>query len=438
MPRNQMASAGISIKRRYWWEVQLKTRVDVAIIGAGPYGLSIAAHLSAVDVEHRVFGVPMESWQAHMPPGMYLKSDPVYSNLSDPEANFTLEEYSREQRFAYDPYKIPVSLQNFISYGRAFQARWVPQVEVRRLVTLRTSNPGHELTFDYGELVIARNVVIATGVVPFKHTPTDLLHLPKTLVSHSGDYGPLDALKGKEVIILGSGSSALDLAALLSMQGSSVTVIARNPQLEFQPTPGSHNLSLLRRQLRRLYAPSSHGLGDGWHMRICAEAPQLFHVLPDKIRSAILSRTLGPSGGYFIRDQVEEKVTLKLGRVLKKAEEHRGRVRLTTITSNGAHETIDSDHIVAATGYKVDMHRLDFLSDSTLQGLRMVNNTPILSTDFESSVQGLYFVGLASARSFGPALRFVMGTVHPARRLARVLPGSLLRHSISMSAATSS
>jgi thioredoxin reductase len=380
-----------------------------------------------------VFGVPMESWMCHMPPGMYLKSNAESTNLFDAESSFTLANFCRENRLDYHSYGMPVKLTNFIAYGNAFQRRFVHQVEPQRLIALEPAAHGHELRFDHGESVTARHVVLATGVLPFRHTPRELASLPAALLSHSGDYGPLDRLCGKEVAVVGSGSSALDIAALLSTQGSVVTVVARSPQLEFQPSPAGRDPPFLSRALRRIYAPSSHGLGDGWVMRVCANAPQFVHVLPDQIRFALLSNTLGPSGGYCIREQIETKVTLKLGHAVEHAEERGGQVRLTTVNRSGTRETICSDHVVAATGYKVDLRRLGFLTGDTLAKLRMTDHTPILSSDFESSVPGLYFAGLTAARSFGPVLRFVMGAVYPARRLGRLLPRSLRRQSVSMS-----
>jgi thioredoxin reductase len=415
----------------------MNTQLDVAIIGAGPYGLSVAAYLEAAGVEHRVFGVPMESWSNNMPPGMCLKSLGLSSSLYDPQSNFTLADFSRENGISYDPVNVPVKLENFISYGRAFQERFVPDVTQQRLVELCATDFGHELNFDNGETVTAQHVVLATGVVPFKYTPSGMAHLPAALLSHSGDFGPLDRLKGKAVTVLGSGSSALDIAALASMQGGTVTLIARSSKLEFQPAPVRRNQSLIGRVLRRAYAPPSHGIGDGWGMLICADAPQFIHGLPDRWRAAILNNTLGPSGGYFIRDQIEQHVTLKLGRSIQQIDERNGGVQLTTVDRDGVRETLQSDHVVAATGYRVDLRQLAFLSAETLKRIRMVEHTPILSANFESSVPGLHFVGLAAARSFGPVLRFVMGAVHPARRLAQFLPRSLLRRSISMPAAIS-
>jgi thioredoxin reductase len=396
----------------------MMTELNIAIIGAGPYGLSVAAHLTAAGVDHRIFGPPMDMWRNHMPPGMYLKSYGESSSLFDRQSALTLERFCAAHRIAYHDSRVSVRLDTFVAYGMAFQKRFVPHLEPKRLVALRPAGSSHELEFDDGERVVARNVVLAIGVIPYRHTPRELGHLPRAICSHSSDYGSLDALERKHVTVVGGGSSALDLAALLSERRAAVTVVTRSQQLHFQVPPGPRG-SLMRRILR----PTSNGLGDGWLMCMCAEAPWLFRFLPDRTRLHILANNLGPSGGYFIREQVETRVTLKTGRSIERAEEKGGRVRLVTIDASGSRETIESEHLIAATGYRVDLRRLEFLGGDTLRRIRMVDGTPILSSDFESSVPGLYFLGLTAARTFGPVMRFVVGAVHPARQLTRRLGG---------------
>lgn len=410
--------------------------LNVAVIGAGPYGLSIAAHLDAAGIEHRVFGVPMESWQRNMPTGMFLKSYGESSDLYDPKSSLTLEEFCRTKGLPYHDSNVPVSLDTFVAYGTAFQERFVPRVERTRLVALAAAERGHRLTFDSGETLIARHVVLAIGVLPFKFTPPNLTHLPATLASHSSDFGSLRPLAGKEVAVVGGGASALDMAALLSKQGSKVTLISRGTELHFQSEPQSEPIGA-KRLLRRMLSPTANGLGSGWLMTICGRAPEIIHALPDRARLAILNNYLGPSGGYFVRTQVTQSTTTKMGRVIEKAEEHAGRVRLSLVDLSGARETIESDHLIAATGYKIDLGKLGFLDQATVERLRTIDNTPVLSRNFESSVRGLYFVGLSSARSFGPVMRFVVGAVHPARRLARIFAASGARRPIAVAASMS-
>jgi thioredoxin reductase len=403
-------------------------QLDVAIIGAGPYGLSIAAHLRGAGVDHRIFGTPMDFWQCHMPPGMLLKSDGAGSDLSDPEGRLTLAAFCREQGIDHHPNLLPVALETFVAYGIAFQARVAPRVEAKRLVALTGTGVGHRLDFDDGESVSVRHVIMATGVLPFAHIPDELAHLPAELASHSSNYGPLDALEGREVVIVGGGSSGLDFAALLHERGSPVTVVARTARPNIHTPPLAH-LS----RLRRLRYPSSR-IGGGWLLRICDDAPQLIHLLPEQQRLALVRNTLGPSGGYFIRDRVVGRVPLKYGRIVERAEERGGRVVLHTVGRGGTREAIAGDHVLMATGYRVDLDRLAVLAAEVRARIRMVQQTPVLSANFESSVPGLYFVGTASANSFGPVMRFAIGAVHPARRLARHLRKALVRRLVAVPA----
>ena len=94
------------------------TSVDVAVIGAGPYGLSLAAHLRARGVEHRIFGEPMAAWKSNMPPGMLLKSYPWASSISDPGSDFTVKNFCTERALPYHDELMPLPLNRFIEYGK--------------------------------------------------------------------------------------------------------------------------------------------------------------------------------------------------------------------------------------------------------------------------------------------------------------------------------
>jgi hypothetical protein len=392
-----------------------KPQLNVAIIGAGPYGLSIGAHLRAAQIEHRIFGIPMETWRRHMPPGMYLKSYGESSNLFDAHATYPLQEFAREHQLLYHPTRFPVSLATFIAYGKAFQQRYVPHITRARLIAHRAAAHTHELQFDDGETVFARHVMLAVGCLAFKYIPPILGDLPAELRSHSSAYGPIEHLAGKRVIIVGGGASALDLAALLSLQGTAVTLVARANDLHFQNYPGGR-----RSALQRIIAPNASGLGAGWLLRACT-MPQLVRLLPDWMRSAILSNTLGPSGGYFIRKRVEAAVRLRLGQAIEQVGQQGAQIYLRVVDARGVRTTIVGDHLIAATGYRVDLRQLPFLNRDTLRQVRTIHGAPVLSRHFESSLPGLYFAGLASGLTFGPLMRFVAGATHPARALTLML-----------------
>jgi thioredoxin reductase len=392
------------------------TSVDVAIIGAGPYGLSIAAHLGARGIDFRIFGEPMQTWRRNMPPGMFLKSDGKGSDISDPGEDFTLAEFCRTFRVPYDPTHIPVKLETFAAYGDAFQQRFAPRVERRQLTRLERSGERFDLHFDDGEWLTARHVIISVGVVPLQYVPDMFATLPAELVSHSSEFGSLERLDGRDVTIVGAGSSALDLAALSLERGTPVTVVTRAERVVFHGEPSTVRRDLLS----RIREPDSK-MGAGWVLRICDDAPWFIHALPDRLRLKILNKMLGPSGGYFVRDKVLGEATLKCGRTILSAAVGGDKVLLRTQAADGSQETIASDHLILATGYRPDVEKLAFLSGEIRRGLELIEKAPVLSRNFESSVPGLYFAGFMAAPSFGPVMRFVAGTPHPARQLARHL-----------------
>lgn len=397
--------------------------IDVAIIGAGPYGLSLGAYLRANGVEHRIFGKPMEPWKTGMPPGMLLKSHPWSSSLYDPTSSFTVKQFCAEQAIPYHDSLMSLPLETFAAYGESFQKRFAPGVEPKMLMALRQADNGFIATFDDGDVVAAHRVVLAIGVHPFMYVPTDLARLPKELWSHSGEHGRIDGFRDKKVAILGGGSSATDLAALLVAQGASVSLIARSGALKFgaraqQPT--SSLASYLKGCLRPLANPTS-GLGSGWPLKFYAEWPGIFHGLPAPLRRRIVRTTLGPLGHAAVKEQVLGNAKLYLDRNLESARSRGGKVDLRLIARDGDCTTLEADHIVAATGYRTDLRKIGFLAPELLSRIQSIDNNPVLSRAYETSVPGLHFVGPAAADSFGPVCRFVFGAIHPARDIARHL-----------------
>ena len=114
----------------------MNSAFEVAIVGAGPYGLSLAAHLQSRGIHFAIFGPPMEVWRQHMPQGMLLKSDGFASNLSDPNGSFTLKQFCGENGLPYDDTRLPVPLETFVNYGLAFQEKMVPHLDSRRVTKI--------------------------------------------------------------------------------------------------------------------------------------------------------------------------------------------------------------------------------------------------------------------------------------------------------------
>jgi hypothetical protein len=388
--------------------------VDVAIIGAGPYGLSIAAHLAGRGADFRIFGSPMHTWRTSMPEGMVLKSEGNGSNLYDPEGEMPMSRFCADRGLPYQDIGLPIPLSTFIDYGIAFQQRFVPRLEDRHVTQVIPTSYGFDLHLGDGEVAPARRVIVAAGIRAYEYMPPELADLPNELASHSAMHVKVDRFAGQEVAIIGGGASAINLAPLLLRVGAKVTVIARRPAIAFCGPPIERTL------WDRIKEPES-GLGTGWRSWACCAMPMVFHAMPEPFRVMIVRKHLPAAPGWTLQPQVEGIVPMHLGARLARAEASGGRVQLHLDLLDGGSKVVTADHVIAGTGYRVDMRRLAFLGPSVLDRLSCVENTPRLSRWFESSVPGLHFVGTAAANSFGPMMRFAYGAGFVSRRLSGYL-----------------
>ena len=386
----------------------------VAIIGAGQYGLSIAAHLRARGIDFRIFGKPMHSWREQMPAGMFLKSEGFASSLSTPDADFTLARFCADEGHPYSDTGTPVARETFVDYGLAFQRRYVPDLETRLVTGLDRRYGRFELRLEDGTTLTAGRAVVATGLTYFRHLPPILAGLPASLLTHSSEHHDLRRFEGRHVTVIGSGASALDLMAELQAAGADAQLVTRRSRLAW-------TMPAERAGWKR-WLPKS-GLGPGWRNRFYAYAPMLFRALPAARRRHILRTWLGPSGSWTVKDRVE-RMPLLLGYTPQSAEVSGDRVLLRISGPDAAQREIATDHVIAATGYRVDLQRLSFFAEGLAARVQAVDAMPVLSGEFQSSVPGLYFVGLASGFTFGPLMRFVLGTDYTARRIARHLAGA--------------
>ena len=386
---------------------------QVAIVGAGPYGLAAAAHLRSANVAQRVFGKAMESWQRHMPAGMLLRSYWEGSHISDPHGDLTLDRYQRALRVRLPR---PVRRDDFISYGQWFQRQAVPDLDSRRVTRIEAASKCFRLTLDDGELMSAQRVVIATGITSFARRPQTFNSLPPSLASHSSEHDDLGRFAGKCVVVVGGGQSALESAALLRDSGATVEVIVRALQVHWlrYGTPLHAWLHHRANPLRRiLYPPSDVGPpGLNW----IVDTPDLFRRLPLTVHSRIARRAIRPAGAGWLRPRMSG-VKITTGRVINSANLVGQQVQL--MLDDGTERYVD--HILLATGYHVDISRCAFLAPDLVRALRLTDGYPELSAGFEASLPGLHFLGAAAAGTFGPLMRFVAGTKYAASALTRCI-----------------
>jgi FAD-dependent urate hydroxylase len=391
------------------------SETDVAIIGAGPYGLSLATYLRRHGVAHRIFGVPMETCR-RMPRGLNLKSLGFATTIPNPLGHPTFPEYCRAR--GLEDYE-PIAFETFTEYGMSVQQHLVPYVEETKVAEVKRSGRGFELTLETGERLTARRVVSAVGLSYFPRMPQILAELPEQLRSHTFDHSDYGRFASSDVAVVGGGSSALEAATLLHECGANVRVLARHGVYWGGHGPRESERSLIDR-VRNPITALGHGR-DNW---ILQHVPMLMHYLPSERRLRFTGAHLGPAVAWWLTERARGRFPVLTNTSIVEATEAAGRVRLLVRQEGSAGEAIVVDHVVAGTGYEADVDRLSFLSADIAGGLARYGQAPRLSRHFESSVPGLYFLGLAAAASFGPLVRFIAGAPFAVPRLAAHLAGS--------------
>jgi FAD-dependent urate hydroxylase len=384
---------------------------DVLVIGAGPFGLSISAHLRHRGIEHTIVGRPMDTWRAHMPLGMFLKSEPYGSVISSATQGYDIATYSGLHGFDdYVDRVGPLSLERFLGYADWFTGQLVPDVRDVTVTGVTPAGDGFKVEFAGEAPVLARQVIIATGLLPYAHLPSELSELSTDLMTHSSVHHRLDQFRGRRVAVIGGGQSALQTGALLHEAGADVQVIARCQEVVWdQPMPPKLRL------LDYVKRPPTK-LCEGWGC-VVADSPDAFRLLPESIRVRKALTSFGPQGSWWLRDRVEGVIEVLTDYQLKSAEPQGSGVRLHL--DGPKQSSIDADHVIAGTGFRIDVSRLSFLSEEIQAGLVTRANCPVVNRAGESAVPGLYFAGAHTMVSLGPGVRFISGTHHTAAHIAR-------------------
>jgi FAD-dependent urate hydroxylase len=377
---------------------------DVAVIGAGPYGLSAGAHLKAKGITTCVFGVPMEFWANKMPEGMLLRSPRVASNLSDPDRAFTLEAYEAVSK--KEP-RAPLPLDTFVEYGRWFRHQLGSDLDQRSVLRVDRDRPGFRLTLQDGQEIRSKFVVVAAGIGPFKRKPPVFANLSSEQVMHCYEGREVKKFSGKRVAVIGAGQSALESAALLHEAHAQVEVIVRESHVRWI---GMHSwLHHMGPLSSMLY--SSHDVGPVGISRLVAY-PKLVSQIPLRLRDKIRTRAVRAAGSRWLPERLAG-VQITTSCSVSQASAVGNEVALKL--DDGSERRVD--HVLLGTGYQVDISKYDFLPADLTRDVKQFDGYPRLAGGFRSSVPGLHLIGATAARSFGPLLYFVAGTEFASREL---------------------
>jgi cation diffusion facilitator CzcD-associated flavoprotein CzcO len=345
-----------------------------------------------------------------MPDGMLMKSEPYASTIASPDGKYDVSAYCASHGLDYIDRVGPLTRERFVEYADWYAGQLVPGVRDDTVTEVSPADGGFRVSFANGAPVTVRQVVVATGVLPYRHLPSRLAGLSSDLVTHSVDHDSLDEFKGRRVAVIGAGQSALEIAALLNEGGADVQVVARTPELSWNTANPDHlgALGRIRRPVTQLC--------EGWR---CAfwNTPRAFRLLPGGYKVTKARTVLGPSGAWWLRDRIEGVVDVLTGHSVHEAAAWKAGVRLTL---DGPRQSVlEADHVIAGTGFRMNTARLPFLPEALRSAIKTLNGHPLVSRAGETSVPGLYFAGAPTVLSIGPSSRFIAGTHTLASLLAK-------------------
>ena len=386
-------------------------RIDVAVVGAGPFGLSVGAHL-AQRLRVRVFGAPMETWRTRMPPQMLLRSAWEESSISAPGDAGSIDAWARETG---ERRQEPIPLDKFLRYADWFRTRFVPELDETEIVSLEQLADGFFLRTATGKELEAAHVVVAVGITPFARIPPPLDRLRSDKIQLAVDGNDFSRHRNRRVLVVGGGQGGIESAWLAAEAGAEVELVVRSKLRWFADREPQNPRGPIAQRIYRLAYPAV-GYGPPILNRL-ALAPDLLAALPDGLRHRITRRTVRAGGSPWIRDEAEQRVRITEGTTVEEADSTNGAVRLQL--SDGSAREVDD--VIVSTGFRFLLGRLDFIAPELRSRIAVRDGWPVLDRQLRSSERRLFFVGYPAEGKFGPLSRYVLGTRFTSSRVAEAL-----------------
>lgn len=376
-------------------------KAKLLIIGAGPFGLGLAAYAKDQGIDYLITGKPMEFWKNNMPDGMYLRSASDWS--LDPTGKASIMNYLA--KLGKTPAEVePLSRDFYLEYCQWFQEQNGIQSLPLYVTKLEKIADHFIANLENGDVIEAEKVVVAIGMGYFKNQPSELTTiLPESRYSHTCDAVDFKGQKGKRVLILGGRQSAFEWAALLNDEGASeVHLVHRHESPKFAEADWTWVPPLV-----------DHMIDD----------PAWFRNLPQEEKDMVSKRMWG-EGRLKVEPWLEKRVMKPNTQIHEKAGLasciERADGALDVKLDNGVSFIVDD--VILATGYKVDLARVPFLKNSSLlEKIEVKNGFPVLDPYFQTSAEGLFFTSMPAGQDFGPFFGFTVSVRTSAKIIGNAL-----------------
>ena len=385
--------------------------VELLIVGAGPFGLAMAAQAQQDGLNYLVVGKPMAFWRSHMPAGMYLRSACDWH--LDPANVHTIEAFlaTRGQTPADAQ---PLALDFYLAYTRWFQEQKGLAIEpalVDRLDRLDRVEGGFRAQMENGETIAAANVALALGFANFVHIPAELAALlPADRYAHTCHLVNFAPLVGKRILILGGRQSAFESAALLREAGAAhVHISYRHPTPQFVPSDWG--------RANRIVADLAEN--PTWFRDLSEEGKaEINHWFWTegrlKLEPWLWPRIAHPNVTLWPESQLADCAVKADGAM---------QIRL----ESGASFLVDQ--VLFATGYEVEMGRVPLLARGNLLAeLATSNGSPRLDEHLQTNIPGLFITSMPAVQDFGLFFAFTLSARLSAQLMGRGIQQRLSRN----------
>ena len=374
---------------------------DLLVVGAGPFGLALAAQAGHQGVPHLVVGRPMSFWQQQMPAGMLLRS--VSDWHLDVQGVATIEAFLATRGLTPTEAE-PLTRELYLDYCAWFAAEKRIVADPQHVLRLDdNADGGFRATLEDGSEIAARAVVLALGMGPHRRTPAELVALlPPGSWRHTCDAVDLAGARDRRYLLVGGRQSAFEWAALLAEAGArQVDVVHRHDSPAFAAADWTWVTPLVDRL----------ATDPGWFSRLSPAEQEGFRV------------RLWAEGRLKVEPWLADRLPPDTVRVRPRTSLAGARLEADGSVSvdldNG--DCVVVDEVLLATGYLPHVDDLQLLRAGTLPPLAHHDGIPDLDDGFQTSVPGLYVTSLPAAGHFGPFFGFTIGTRMSAAVITRAV-----------------
>jgi cation diffusion facilitator CzcD-associated flavoprotein CzcO len=369
--------------------------IELLVIGAGPYGLAVAAQARRSGLDVAVVGEPMAFWKHHMPRGMLLRSGLDWH--LDAAGVHSLEAFLEEKRIPRASAE-PLPVEIFRGYAEWFRKSQNLDVQPMRVAQLHRVDGHFEARCEGGQVLAAQHVVATPGLAPFVHLPDNVaVAAAPGSAAHTSELVDFRPHAGKRCLIIGGRQSAFEWAALMLEQGAEAIHLSyRHETPRFVPSDWAFTNSMIESTLRT----------RGWFRRL------------SPAKQAAIHKHFWEEGRLKLEPWLWPRVNRANVQLWPNS-----RVKGCVPSAGGAlhvhldnGESFEVDFLLLATGYRVDLAKVPYLGAEIAAGrLRVDDGYPVLDEEFQTSLPGLYITGQAATRDFGPFFGFVRGCIASAR-----------------------